>query len=165
MKAVERLEAAEYLGVSLSTLDRLASQGRLTKGRSKRKTRPVTVFDEGELAQLKGELQSTKSLATPKPHGQAKIPDGVGFRLDPYYVERLLAEGGKRGMSAGEYARTLVVRALEDDREEGFRKELASLRTNLAEMFFLILVSKLGASSEDAKAVVSSILGGGASDA
>lgn len=157
MEAVERVEAAEFLGVSVSTLDRFASQGRLTRGRARRKTRPVTTFDEGELSRLKAELaESGRAIrqAAPEP---VKAQDAVGFRLDPSYVERLKCEGAKRGMSAGEYARRLVVRSLEDDGEERLQGELRALRENLAEMFYLVLVTKLGASEKDASDVVASL--------
>ncbi len=161
--SVERAEAAKYLGVSISTLDRFASKGRLTKGRAKRKTRPVTVFIEEELAKLKAELEEARPQEVfRRLNTTDRLPEGVGFRLDPYYIERLLAGGTERGVSAGEYARTLVIRALEDDREEGFKRELASLRNTLAEMFYVVLVTKLGASEADAREVVSGLLDGGA---
>lgn len=156
---MERAEAAEFLGVSLSTLDRLASQGRLTRGRAKRKTRPVTVFDEEELRLLKEELQETKEPQVFLRQNTPKASGGVGFRLDPYYAERLVEEGRKRGVSAGEHARTLVIRALEDDREEAFRSELSRLRQNLAQMFYTVLVAKLGADEKGAMEIVEGLLG------
>jgi len=115
---MERTAAAEFLGVSVSTLDRFASQGRLTRGRARRKTRPVTIFDEVELARLKAEIaQSGKALRASLPE-PPKAQDAVGFRLDPYYVNRLKEEGAANGMSAGEYARKLVIQGLETSRPE-----------------------------------------------
>lgn len=130
---MERREAADFLGVSLSTLDRLAAQGRLTKGRARRKTRPVTVYDEGELQRLKSELEQQGSRTTTACPPATKPQDAVGFRLDPYYVAQLKAKGAPLGMSAGEYARKLVIQALEQEGMELIREELSALRRSLAE--------------------------------
>ena len=113
MESIERVQAAEFLGVSVSTLDRLASQGRLTRGRARRKTRPVTVFEVAELTRLKAELEESGRAVRATLREAHKSQDAVGFRLDPFYVERLRAEGAAVGMSAGEYARRLVVQSLE----------------------------------------------------
>ncbi|OJU62046.1 MAG: hypothetical protein BGO01_16775 [Armatimonadetes bacterium 55-13] len=153
---MERREAAEFLGVSLSTLDRLASQGRLTRGRGKGKTKPVTVFAREELERLKRELETEQPPRTSPTSTSLKPTDSVGFRLDPYYVGRLRAEGAAVGLSAGEYARKLVVQALEEDRDARFHRELSALRENLAEMFYIVLVTKLGASEKEATEIVSS---------
>lgn len=147
---VERREAAEYLGVSVSTLDRLASQGKLSRGRARRKTRPVTTFDEEELQQLKAELSEKARVKVVPATRQTKYPDGIGFRLDPYYVERLKNEGEQRGMSAGEYARSLVVRGLEETAVHRFADEVETLRRNLSGMFLLILIEKFGVTEEEA---------------
>ena len=151
---VERAEAANYLGVSISTLDRFASQGRLTRGRAKRKTRPVTVFSEAELTKLKGELEEARPKEAFRRPNTDKLPEGVGFRLDPYYMGQLKKRGDDHGLSVGEYARKLVVQGIENDAEERMRTELSLLRRNLSQMFYLLLVSKLGASQADAMEVV-----------
>lgn len=154
---MERQEAADFLGVSVSTLDRLASKGRLTRGRARRKTRPVTVYDEDELRTLKSQLDQSR-LAKPTPVAEAVRPqDAIGFRLDPHYVRRLTEEGGRLGMSPGEYARRLVIRALETTPEDRFAQELAALRNGLSGMFYLILVQKFGATEDEANAVVDAI--------
>ena len=55
---MEKQEAAEYLGVSTRTLERLTASGRIKKGRALRKTRPVAVYDDMDLERLKSELES-----------------------------------------------------------------------------------------------------------
>ena len=154
---MERAQAAEFLGVSVSTLDRLASQGRLTRGRARRKTRPVTTFDEGELARLKEELETTSRQVFQRQNSSSSPQDAVGFRLDPSYVKRLKAEGEKRGMSPGEYARSLVVRGLEDSDAQRFADEIRSLRKSLSGMFYLILVERFGTTAEEANELISAL--------
>ena len=137
----------------MRTLERLVASGKLKKGRGKGKTRPVVIFDKGDVERLKEELQSTRPdevfrrLNTPRPK------DAIGFRLDPFYVRRLEEEGAKRDMSPADFARRLVVRGLE------VGDELASLRKSLGSMFYLILVSKLGASETEAEEIVRNIEG------
>lgn len=154
---MERQEAAEFLGVSISTLDRLASQGRLTRGRARRKTRPVTVYDPQELERLKAELATESREVFRRLNTTEKPRDAVGFRLDPYYVKLLKQEGDKLGLSPGEYARRLVIRSLESTSEDKFAQELAALRNGLSGMFYLILVQKFGATEDEANAVVNAI--------
>jgi hypothetical protein len=135
------VQAAEFLGVSVSTIDRQASQGKLKRGRARGKTKPVTVFDRAELERLKVELQDSRS-GTLKRHNPAAPPqDAVGFRLDPYYVTRLKEEGQKHGMSAGEFARHLVIQGIEGGRlrndpspdvQRIVATELAAFRKQLA---------------------------------
>jgi len=154
---MEKREAAEFLGVSVRTLERIVASGKLKQGKALKKTRPVVVYDEGELAKLKEELQATRPaevfrrLNTPKP------ADAIGFRLDPFYIKRLTEEGEKTGMSAGEYARRLVIRGLEG---QGSDQDFKTLRSNLADMFYIILVSKMGVSEADANEVIKSLAGG-----
>jgi hypothetical protein len=154
---MEKREAAEFLGVSMRTLERIAASGKLKQGKALKKTRPVVVYDEGELAKLKEELQATRPaevfrrLNTPKP------ADAIGFRLDPFYIKRLTEEGEKNGMSAGEYARRLVIRGLEG---QGSDQDFKTLRSNLADMFYIILVSKMGVSEAEANEVIKSLAGG-----
>ena len=151
---MEKKEAAEYLGVSTRTLERLATAGKLTKGRARKKTRPIVVYDKTELAALKKELESSRPSEvfgrpnTPKPQ------DAIGFRLDPFYVQALSDLGKAGGMSASEYARVLVIRGIEEDPSERFTKEIRAIRENLSEMFYLILISKLGASEDEANTIV-----------
>jgi len=161
IEVMERHQAAEYLGVSVSTVDRLAAQGRLTKGRARRKTRPVTVFDESQVAELKKEIEASRQVKTTPSLKPPRKGDAIGFRLDPFYIERLMEAGKEAGQSPGEYARSLVIEALENDREERFRTEIKRLRENLAEVFYLILVNKMDSKRDQAEAIIDRLLGGG----
>jgi len=157
---MEKKEAAEFLGVSTRTLERFATAGKLTKGRARKKTRPVVVYDKKELAALKKELESSRPSEvfgrpnTPKPQ------DAIGFRLDPFYVKQLTEIGQQSGMSPSEYARRLVIRSLEGQAPSDASNEVTALRKSLADMFFLVLVSKLDATEAEATEIVKQITGG-----
>ena len=154
---MEKQEAAEYLGVSTRTLERLTASGRLKKGRALRKTRPVSVYDDKELERLKAELESGRP---PEVFGRPNTPkpkDAIGFRLDPFYIKLLVEEGEKVGLSSSEFARRLVIQGLEEPSSEKVFTEVETLRKSLSEMFFLLLVSKLGATDAEADEIVKSL--------
>ena len=58
-------------------------------------------------------------------------PQPVSFRLAPYYLKRLVEGGKPYGMSAGEYARRIVIEALEDTERLRLRDEVSALRAEL----------------------------------
>lgn len=71
----------------------------------------------------------------------------MSFRLDEQYLERLKREAARYGMSAGDYARRLVLDALEDsarrkveDDLREVKREIAELRTDLATSVLALLV-------------------------
>ena len=154
---MEKKEAAEYLGVSTRTLERLATAGKLTKGRARKKTRPVVVYDKKELAALKKVLESSRPSEVFGRPNTLKPLDAIGFRLDPFYVKKLTEIGKQSGMSPSEYARRLVIRSLEGQTQSGTADELTALRKSLADMFYLVLVSKLDATEAEAKEIVKKI--------
>ena len=156
---MEKKDAAEYLGVSTRTLERLTASGRLKKGRALRKTRPVSVYDDEELKRLKAELESGRPLEVFGRPNTPKPKDAIGFRLDPFYIKLLTEEGEKVGLSSSEYARRLVIRGLEEPSSEKVFSEVEALRQSLSEMFFLLLVSKLGATDAEANEIVKSLAG------
>jgi hypothetical protein len=157
---MEKQEAATFLGVSVRTLERLSATGKLTKGRALKKTRPVVVYDQKELERLKKELESARPVEVFGRPNTPKPTDAIGFRLDPFYIKRLIEEGEKHGFSAAEYARRLVIRGIEMPVKEGASADVAALRQALTDMFYLILVSKLGASEAEASEIVRSLSGG-----
>jgi excisionase family DNA binding protein len=55
---MNKQEAAEFLGVGVRALERYMQQGKLGARYEKGKTRPVAVYDVGELRALKAELDS-----------------------------------------------------------------------------------------------------------
>jgi len=151
---MRKQEAAEFLGVSTRTIERLVAEGKLVQGRAKSKTRPVAVFDRAQLERLKSEIGSGEVREVFGRPNTSKPKGSVGFRLDPYYMARLEEEGKAQGLSAGEYARRLVVRGLE------VGDELTALRKSLGHMFYLMLVTKMGASEAEAEDLVRKIEGG-----
>lgn len=150
-------EAAAALGVSVRTVERLCSAGKLTKGREKAKTRPRVVFERAQVEALKVELESTETevfrrLNTEKPK------ETVAFRMDPFYLARLSEEGASRGLSGQQYARKLVIQGLEDSRIGGAQQEIESLKRGLADLFYTILVASCGASEREAEEFVNRAL-------
>lgn len=154
---MEKTAAAEFLGVSTRTLERLSKAGRLTAGRARKKTRPVVVYDQQELERLKVELQAGRPAEVFRRLNTEKPRDAIGFRLDPFYVQRLTEAGEKEGLSASEFARRLVIRGVEDQAAGRMTEEISALRNALTEMFYLVLVTKLGASETEATEIVRSI--------
>lgn len=151
---MERKEASEFLGVSLRTLDRLAAEGRLRKGRGLKKTRPVVLFDRAELESLKAELGGDRAERKVFRRLNMDVKDSVGFRLDPHYIRRLSERAAALGLSPGEMARKLVIESLEDTRVEQFKEEVSMLREGLAHAFYALLVMKLGVAEGEAEEFV-----------
>ena len=130
---MDKIEAAAFLGVSMRKLERLASSGRLTKGRARRKTRPCVVFDDKELSALKKELAASEPDRSTARVVKTLPPQGhVGFRLDPYYVEALAKAGKGYDMSPGEYARKLVIGAIESNSDGELLTEIRGIKSSLA---------------------------------
>ena len=144
-------QAAEFLGVSIRTLERLVASGRLKAGRALKKTRPVVVFEKADVEALKTELDDVRPAEVFRRLNTEKKKAAIGFRLDPFYIKKLEEEGAKSGLSSGEYARRLVIRGLDTT------NEIQALKGSLAHMFFLILVTKMGATEEEADEIVKSL--------
>lgn len=117
---MDKKEAAQFLGVSVRTLERYTKQGKIPARYERGRTRSVVSYDPESLQHLREERE--EKLQQEKLQTRAAIPFGEGteptdivsFRLDPFYRKRLAEEGASEGMSAGEWARRLVVRALEE---------------------------------------------------
>lgn len=58
----------------------------------------------------------------------------VSFRLDEQYLERLKKEAAKYGMSAGDFARRLVIDTLEDTERRKVHDELRDVKRQIAEL-------------------------------
>ena len=56
---MNKQEAADYLGVSTRAIERYTQKGKLSVSYEGGKTRPIAVYDEQELSQLKEELGTT----------------------------------------------------------------------------------------------------------
>lgn len=150
---MDRRQAAEFLGVSLRTLDRLVSKGRLSKGKALLKTRPIVVFRQEELTALKEELGKQKASAS-QFCGVFPPKETVAFRIDPHYLGRLTSQAKPLGLSPGEYARQLVIQALEKEPSEKFSHEVRRLREALAAVFYALLTTRLGSSPTEARRLV-----------
>jgi hypothetical protein len=123
-------EAAEYLGVSIRSLERYTKNGQLSCRYVPGKIGPRPVYDEPDLAAYKIRLQARKkreSVRVDSPEAMRTI----GFRLAPEYIDRLTDEAAKHSMSPRAYARQLLVGALEDFRYSELLAELEALREDL----------------------------------
>jgi excisionase family DNA binding protein len=90
---MRKKEAAEFLGVSTRTLERLVKEGRLRARREKGKTRPLVVFDKEDLERLKTAREEEKP---PEAFGRPNTSQslgGIGFRLDHVYIKMLEEQG------------------------------------------------------------------------
>lgn len=148
---MDRRQAAEFLGVSVRTLERLAADGRIAKGRILRKTRPAVDFADEDLSRLKTELANEPSRRVIPEHRQS---DTIGFRLDPLYVRRLTLLAEAHGMSPGEYARHIVVQTLEGERDDLILGEISGLKEALAQACVLFMTSKKAPSKDEAERIV-----------
>lgn len=63
-----------------------------------------------------------------------KVSNTVGFRLDPPYLKSLESEAANYKMSLHEYARRLVIDALDDARREQLEKRMVMLETEVSEL-------------------------------
>ena len=61
-------------------------------------------------------------------------PKTVGFQLDEEYLERLEKEAAKFQMSAGQYARRLVMDALDDTERKVVKEEISELSENVDDL-------------------------------
>lgn len=154
---MDKRAAAEYLGVSVRTIERWASSGRLKRGRAPGRRRARSDFDIQDLDVIKARMSGATEAGTEAPPRE-KPRDTISFRIDPEYLRRLEREGRTRNLSAPEYARSLIVLGLDDDRVNTLSADIQSLRRGLAEMFSLILTEKFGASEADAMRIVSNML-------
>ena len=155
---MNKREAAEFLGVSVRTLERFVSAGRLRAGRAPGKTRPIVAFQQEELQRLKDELGEQQEAKPFRRLNTDAPQDSIGFRLDPHYVKELQRRGQSQGLSASQMARTLVIRGLEDTTASRLAEELVALRQSLGEVFYLILTQRMGASKAEAASIVASVV-------
>lgn len=61
-------------------------------------------------------------------------PKTVGFQLDEEYLERLEKVAAKFQMSAGQYARRLVMDALDDTERKVIKEEVSELNENVEDL-------------------------------
>ena len=68
-------------------------------------------------------------------------PKTVGFQLDEEYLKRLEEKAGKLQMSAGQYARRLVMDALDDSERQVIKEEISDLNENVEDLRECLAVS------------------------
>jgi excisionase family DNA binding protein len=141
---MRKQEAAEFLGVSTRTIERLATEGRLKVRREKGKTKPIVVFDVQDLERIKKEREEARPLEVFGRPNTAKPLDSIGFRLDPLYVRMLEEQAKAKGISASAMARHLVIQGLEESRFERIRDELLAMRDDFGDFYFALLVTQFG---------------------
>jgi len=136
-------DAADLLGVSIRSLQRLVQQGKLTATYERGKTRSVPVFDRNEIEALRVETCNRPVYSQKRVRGEHARKPTFGFRAAPEEIQRLSGEAARFGMRPSEYARHLVQLGLESGfRKEADRlsKEIASLQTQIASLTELLRV-------------------------
>lgn len=120
-------EAADYLQLSVRTLQRYRDKGTLSYRKVSGKAGQMIAYDPAELDRLKQALAAQRvASAKPKPAGEAP-PPRVTFGLSPEAYGELTREAKRFGMSVNEYARRLVREGLEST----FQAEAAELRAEV----------------------------------
>lgn len=167
MGLIRKSEAAARLGVSVRALERYTSQGKIGVRYERGKTRPVAVYDEADLAALRERLGRAVPLRE-TPLGPPPATETVSFRLDPFYLQELRAAAAAEGVSAGSYARRLVVSSLESRHAEDaglLRRDVAALRADVrafrsafASSVYTLLLAAGRATTEEADEFVRACL-------
>jgi hypothetical protein len=68
-------------------------------------------------------------------------PKTVGFQLDEEYLDRLEKEAAKFQMSAGQYARRLVMDALDDTERQVIKEDISELSENVEDLRLCLAAS------------------------
>jgi excisionase family DNA binding protein len=94
--SIKKKDAAAILGISTRQLENYARAGRLSVRKERGKTGDISVYDEGELQQLKSELDAKRGVIQgavvrePATTGEAE-PDGNGHSLESSEAIRAFA--------------------------------------------------------------------------
>ncbi len=126
-------EAADFLGIGVRTLERYAQKGQISHRFEKGRRRPRVVFDDADLQAFKERLDESRA-AQPAEAASPTAMRRIGFRLDPHYLQRLTEEGARADMSPGEYARRLVIGALEDFSRDEIRATQSSIHDEMVRL-------------------------------
>lgn len=124
-------EAATILGVSVRTLERYTAQGKLCPQYVQAGKSRQAHYEDTEIAALKAQLHGAPRQLRSK-RTKEEETETVSFRLDPLFHKRLSEAAFLRRMSAGEYARSIVLDVLSDAREDIFKEEIARIREDIA---------------------------------
>ena len=142
-------ETAIALGVTVRTVQRYTQAGRLAVRQEPGKTRPTPVYDAAAVHAFKAELARTPYAR--QPVRPVLDTDTLTLRLDADTLEMLARTGASRGLSAGQYARELLLAALENPVDA----QLARLRSDLASATYAILAYGGKVTPEEAERWVS----------
>lgn len=147
-----KLQARDYLGVSLRTVERYLTSGRLpstlvtVEGQKPR----VAIADEDVVA-----LKAVMDTARAERAGRTIAPNvmqHLSFRVEPNFLRLLEQEAGRRRLKPTECARQLVTEGLTRERQlearfdelrdsmADLREEVGQLRGHFAELLYQIMV-------------------------
>lgn len=110
--------------------------------------RRTLLYEEAELHRFRRELEEKKRWRLPKPDNPST--ETVSFRLDVHYLKRLSETADRHRMSAGEFARLLVIQALDERTPEA----IGELREDLATSVLALLVLAGNQDADEARAWV-----------
>ncbi len=128
-----KAEAAEYLGISVRTLERYTRAQRIPAQYEKGKRHARVVYREEDLEALKADLAAERSLRQP----DVRTPNAmrrIGFRLEPVDLKRLEELARREDVSPGDYARHLVITALHDTRDTQLAATVTTIERRLGEL-------------------------------
>lgn len=145
-------QARDYLGVSLRTVERYLSTGRLpstlvtVEGRKPR----VAIADE-EVVALKAAMDAVRAERAERTIAP-NVMQHLSFRLEPNFLRQLEEEAARRRLKPTELARKLVTDGLSRqdlvtarfdelrDSMADLREEVGQLRGHFAELLYQIMV-------------------------
>src|SRR5580700_3208896 len=108
MVLVNKQAAAKLMQVSIRTLERYTKQGKITPVFAPGEPRPT--FNEDELTVLKAVIEAARP-SRPQ-FVESGAPSCVTFKIAPYHWVQLANRAAQFGMSAGQYARHIVIESL-----------------------------------------------------
>ena len=120
-------EAADYLGLSVRTLQRYRDKGALAYRRVTTKVGQMIAYDPAELDRMNQALAMQRATSAKPKRAQKSSPPRVTFGLSPEAIDELTREAKRFEMSVNEYARRLV----RDGLESTFQAETAELRAEV----------------------------------
>lgn len=132
---MRKAQAAKYLGIGTSTLERYMAQHRLPYRYEPGQRGNIVVFDERDLetfrAERARETATGKTKAAPSAPGEK---GSISFRLEQHYWKKLEALGRQRGLSVHEAARWLVMMSLDNLQGDVIQGHFIELTDRLEEL-------------------------------
>ncbi|MCC7495883.1 MAG: helix-turn-helix domain-containing protein [Fimbriimonadaceae bacterium] len=128
-----KAEAAEFLGISVRTLERYTRSKRIPATFDQGKRHARLLYAEADLEALRTELAAEKAVRFPEARSVTAM-QRIGFRLEPVDLKRLTQLAAREHVSPGEYGRHLVISALHDTSATELKGALSDIQLRLREL-------------------------------